>query len=62
MSDTMDTPQMGETMEAQQMGEGATDAPQMETMESTQMGETMEAPAMDAPRMGDAMNGTMKAV
>ena len=62
MSDTMDTPQMGETMEAPQMGEGATDAPQIETMESTQMGETMEVPAMDAPRMGDAMNGTMKAV
>ena len=44
MSGTMDTPQMGEPVEAPQMHEA------------------MDAPAMDAASMGDATNGTMKAV
>ena len=62
MSDTMDTPQNAETMEAPQMGETAMEAPQTGTTTSLQMRGTMEARAMDAPTMGDAMNGTMRAV
>ena len=48
MSDTMDTPEMGETTEAPEMSE-ISDAPAM--------GETMDAPQTD-----DAMNGRMKAI
>jgi NADPH:quinone reductase-like Zn-dependent oxidoreductase len=53
MTDTIDSPQMGETMKAPQMAE---------TMETPQTDEAMDAPEMQDAMSDHAMSATMKAV